>query len=122
MKQYDVTGMSCAACSARVEKAVSQVPGVTSCSVSLLTNSMGVEGTASPEAIVKAVEEAGYGAAEKGAAKPPAAQAEEALAEIYAILEDPELDDPACMQKIEAIVTVYHRRLGVHSTRHWEQD
>ena len=71
MKQYDVTGMSCAACSARVEKAVSQVPGVTSCSVSLLTNSMGVEGTASPEAIVKAVEEAGYGAAEKGAAKPP---------------------------------------------------
>ena len=79
MKQYDVTGMSCAACSARVEKAVSQVPGVTSCSVSLLTNSMGVEGTASPEAIVKAVEEAGYGAAEKGAAKPPAAQAEEAL-------------------------------------------
>ncbi|MBS6349601.1 MAG: hypothetical protein KH443_12490 [Oscillospiraceae bacterium] len=49
-------------------------------------------------------------------------QAEEALAEIYAILEDPELDDPACMQKIEAIVTVYHRRLGVHSTRHWEQD
>lgn len=50
------------------------------------------------------------------------AQAEEALAEIFDILEDPELDDPACMQKIEAIVTVYHRRLGVHSTRHWEQD
>lgn len=49
-------------------------------------------------------------------------QAEEALAKIYAILEDPELDDPACMQKIEAIVTMYHRRLGVHSTRHWEQD
>ena len=49
-------------------------------------------------------------------------QAEEALAEIYAILEDPELDDPACMQKIEAIVMTYHRRLGVHSTRHWEQD
>ena len=49
-------------------------------------------------------------------------QAEEALAEIYAILEDPELDDPACMQKIEAIVAVYNRRLGVHSTRHWEQD
>ena len=49
-------------------------------------------------------------------------QAEGALAETYAILEDPELDDPACMQKIEAIVTVYHRRLGVHSTRHWEQD
>ena len=49
-------------------------------------------------------------------------QAEEALAEIFDILEDPELDDPVCMQKIEAIVMVYHRRLGVHSTRHWEQD
>lgn len=49
-------------------------------------------------------------------------QAEEALAEIFDILEDPELDDPVCMQKIEAIVTVYHRRLGVYSTRHWEQD
>ena len=67
MKQYTVTGMSCAACSARVEKAVSQVPGVTSCSVSLLTNSMGVEGTASPAAVIAAVEEAGYGASEKGA-------------------------------------------------------
>ena len=62
MEQYNVTGMSCAACSARVEKAVKQVPGVTACSVSLLTNSMGVEGTASPAAIVKAVQEAGYGA------------------------------------------------------------
>ena len=68
MQQYTVTGMSCAACSARVEKAVSKVPGVTSCSVSLLTNSMGVEGTASPENIIAAVEEAGYGASEKGAA------------------------------------------------------
>ena len=67
MKQYTVTGMSCAACSARVEKAVSKVDGVTSCSVSLLTNSMGVEGTASDEAIIKAVEEAGYGASLKGA-------------------------------------------------------
>jgi len=66
MKQYNVTGMSCAACSARVEKAVGKVEGVTSCSVSLLTNSMGVEGTASTEAIIKAVEEAGYGASEKG--------------------------------------------------------
>ncbi len=65
MEQYRVTGMSCAACSARVEKAVSQVEGVTSCSVSLLTNSMGVEGSASPEAIVGAVEKAGYGAAKK---------------------------------------------------------
>ena len=68
MEQYTVTGMSCAACSARVEKAVSKVPGVTACSVSLLTNSMGVEGTASAEAIVKAVEDAGYGASKKGAA------------------------------------------------------
>ena len=67
MEQYNVTGMSCAACSARVEKAVSKVPGVTSCSVSLLTNSMGVEGTASPDEIIAAVEEAGYGASEKGA-------------------------------------------------------
>ena len=66
MEQYNVTGMSCAACSARVEKAVSKVPGVTSCSVSLLTNSMGVEGTASPDDIIAAVEEAGYGASEKG--------------------------------------------------------
>ena len=62
MNKYHVTGMSCAACSARVEKAVSKVEGVTSCSVSLLTNSMGVEGTASAEEIIKAVETAGYGA------------------------------------------------------------
>ena len=67
MKQYTVTGMSCAACSARVEKAVSKVPGVTACSVSLLTNSMGVEGTATPQVIIAAVQAAGYGASEKGA-------------------------------------------------------
>ena len=67
MEQYNVTGMSCAACSARVEKAVKKVPGVTSCSVSLLTNSMGVEGTASPSAILSAVQEAGYGASPKNA-------------------------------------------------------
>ena len=67
MEQYNVTGMSCAACSARVEKAVKKVPGVTSCSVSLLTNSMGVEGTASPAAILSAVQEAGYGASPKSA-------------------------------------------------------
>ena len=66
MEQYIVTGMSCAACSARVEKAVSKVPGVTSCSVSLLTNSMGVEGTASEQEIIKAVADAGYGASKKG--------------------------------------------------------
>ena len=67
MEQFNVTGMSCAACSARVEKAVSRVPGVTSCSVSLLTNSMGVEGTASDAAIIKAVQDAGYGASPKTA-------------------------------------------------------
>ena len=67
MEQYNVTGMSCAACSARVEKAVKKVPGVTSCSVSLLTNSMGVEGTASAAAILSAVQEAGYGASPKNA-------------------------------------------------------
>ena len=78
MEQYTVTGMSCAACSTRVEKAVSKVPGVTSCSVSLLTNSMGVEGTASPEAIVKAVEDAGYGASKKGAEKTASASAADA--------------------------------------------
>ena len=66
MEQYIVTGMSCAACSSRVEKAVSKVPGVTSCSVSLLTNSMGVEGTASEQDIIKAVTDAGYGASKKG--------------------------------------------------------
>ncbi len=73
MEQYNVTGMSCAACSARVEKAVSKVDGVTSCSVNLLMNSMGVEGTASPESIIAAVEAAGYGASLKNA--PSAAKA-----------------------------------------------
>ena len=77
MRQYNVTGMSCAACSARVEKAVGKVPGVTSCSVSLLTNSMGVEGAVPPEQIIAAVEQAGYGASEKGAGekKPSGADA-----------------------------------------------
>ena len=81
MEQYGVTGMSCAACSARVEKAVSKVPGVTACSVSLLTNSMGVEGTASPQEIIQAVERAGYGASQKsgGGKAPTTAEAEEAL-------------------------------------------
>ena len=69
MKQYTVTGMSCAACSARVEKAVSQVPGVKACAVSLLTNSMGVEGAAEPDAVIAAVQAAGYGASLKGAAQ-----------------------------------------------------
>ena len=81
MVQYNVTGMSCAACSARVEKAVSKVPGVTSCAVSLLTNSMGVEGSASSAAIISAVQEAGYGASLKGAgnAAPSASEAEAQL-------------------------------------------
>ena len=81
MEQYNVTGMSCAACSARVEKAVSGVPGVTACSVSLLTNSMGVEGTADERDIVAAVEAAGYGASRKGAAKEgaPSSADEDAL-------------------------------------------
>ncbi len=79
MEQYKVTGMSCAACSTRVEKAVSAVPGVISCSVSLLTNSMGVEGTAAPQEIIKAVEQAGYGAAKQGAeeGRPHAAEEEQ---------------------------------------------
>ena len=82
MEQYNVTGMSCAACSARVEKAVRKVPGVTSCSVSLLTNSMGVEGTATPAAIVQAVQEAGYGASPKAVG---AAQAASANADLDAL-------------------------------------
>ncbi len=81
MKQYNVTGMSCAACSARVEKAVSGVPGVTSCSVSLLTNSMGVEGTADSSAIIKAVQDAGYGASEKGKVASASHASEEAALE-----------------------------------------
>ena len=81
MVQYNVTGMSCAACSARVEKAVSKVPGVTSCAVSLLTNSMGVEGSASSAAIISAVQEAGYGASLKGAGN-AASSASEAEAQL----------------------------------------
>ena len=88
MEQYNVTGMSCAACSARVEKAVSKLPGVTSCSVSLLTNSMGVEGNVTAEAVIKAVEDAGYGVSKKGAAGnggggagAPAAASEDMLAD-----------------------------------------
>ena len=85
MEQYNVTGMSCAACSARVEKAVGKVPGVTACSVSLLTNSMGVEGSASAAEVIAAVESAGYGASQKGGVKAasagPAANPEEALSD-----------------------------------------
>ena len=79
MKQYNVTGMSCAACVARVEKAVSKVPGVTACSVSLLTNSMGVDGSASDSDIISAVENAGYGASVKGQAQTAAANDEDSL-------------------------------------------
>ena len=82
MEQYNVTGMSCAACSARVEKAVKKVPGVTRCSVSLLTNSMGVEGTASPAAILSAVQEAGYSASPKNAS---ASKASDASADLDAL-------------------------------------
>ena len=81
MKQYQVTGMSCAACSARVEKAVSKVPGVTACSVSLLTNSMGVEGTAGEQAVIAAVEAAGYGASVKGAPAAAVPAADDPLAD-----------------------------------------
>ncbi len=81
MKQYSVTGMSCAACSARVEKAVSGVQGVTACSVSLLTNSMGVEGNADDAAVIAAVVDAGYGASLKGSEPKPDSNGEEALAD-----------------------------------------
>ncbi len=84
MDQYTVTGMSCAACQARVEKAVSKVPGVESCNVSLLTNTMGVEGTASPSDIMKAVEDAGYGASPKGAGQESGRQAGSLTAKIAA--------------------------------------
>ena len=84
MEQYTVTGMSCAACQARVEKAVSKVPGVESCNVSLLTNTMGVEGTASPADIMKAVEDAGYGASPKGAGQESGRQAGSLTAKIAA--------------------------------------
>ena len=81
MKQFNVTGMTCAACSARLEKAVRQVPGVTEVSVSLLTNAMGVDGTAEPEAIIKAVTDAGYGAALKAGETKPAGSGDDPLAD-----------------------------------------
>ncbi len=91
MEQYTVTGMSCAACSARVEKAVSKVPGVTACSVNLLTNSMGVEGAVAEQEIIKAVEEAGYGAAKKGKTGEKQAAGEKAGEELLADRETPAL-------------------------------
>ena len=91
MEQFNVTGMSCAACSARVEKAVSKVPGVASCSVSLLTNSMGVEGTASAADIIKAVQDAGYGASPKAAGGAAAASSTNADLDALADHETPKL-------------------------------
>ena len=91
MEQFNVTGMSCAACSARVEKAVKKVPGVTGCSVSLLTNSMGVDGTASDAAIIKAVQDAGYGASPKAAGAASAASSTSADLDALADHETPKL-------------------------------
>ena len=103
MKQYKVTGMSCAACSSRVEKAVGKVPGVESCSVSLLTNSMGVEGQASPADIIAAVEAAGYGAAEKGGAEESGAAAA-SISESEDMLKDTET--PVLKKRLIASVAV----------------
>lgn len=106
MEQYNVTGMSCAACSARVEKAVKKVPGVTSCSVSLLTNSMGVEGTASPAAILSAVQEAGYGASPKNAS---ASKASDASADLDALAdrETPKLKRRLIASLVFLLVLMY---------------
>ena len=106
MEQYNVTGMSCAACSARVEKAVNAVPGVTSCSVSLLTNSMGVEGTASAAAIVKAVQDAGYGASPRSSS---ASAAPDSSADLDALAdhETPKLKKRLIASLIFLIVLMY---------------
>ena len=106
MEQYNVTGMSCAACSARVEKAVNAVPGVTSCSVSLLTNSMGVEGTASAAAIVKAVQDAGYGASPRSSS-PSAAPDSSAGLDALADHETPKLKKRLIASLIFLIVLMY---------------
>ncbi len=95
--------MSCAACSSRVEKAVSKVPGVTSCSVSLLTNSMGVDGTASAQEIIQAVEQAGYGASEKGAANQPAPS----MQEVEKQLEDHET--PKLKRRLYLVARIFTR-------------
>ena len=106
MEQYNVTGMSCAACSARVEKAVNAVPGVTSCSVSLLTNSMGVEGTASAAAIVKAVQDAGYGASPKSSSASAAPDSSSDL-DALADHETPKLKKRLIASLIFLIVLMY---------------
>ena len=114
MDQYNVTGMSCAACSARVEKAVSAVNGVTGCSVSLLTNSMGVTGTAAPDAIIAAVEKAGYGASLKGANAVAAAgaQAEEALKDTQTPLLRKRLAASLCFLIILMYISMGHAMWG----------
>ena len=104
MEQYNVTGMSCAACSTRVEKAVSSVPGVTGCAVSLLTNSMGVEGTASAEDIIKAVEKAGYGASIKGSSRDESSHGTE---EILKDTETPKMKKRLISSGIVLIVLMY---------------
>ena len=106
MEQYNVTGMSCAACSARVEKAVNAVPGVTSCSVSLLTNSMGVEGTASAAAIVKAVQDAGYGASPRSSSASAAPDSSAGL-DALADHETPKLKKRLIASLIFLIVLMY---------------
>ena len=106
MEQYNVTGMSCAACSARVEKAVNAVPGVTSCSVSLLTNSMGVEGTASAAAIVKAVQDAGYGASPRSSSTSAAPDSSAGL-DALADHETPKLKKRLIASLIFLIVLMY---------------
>ena len=116
MQQYNVTGMSCAACSARVEKAVRKVPGVTSCAVSLLTNSMGVEGTAAPEAVIRAVQEAGYGAAVKGA-DTPAATAQSAPADALKDRETPRLKR-RLIASLGFLVILMYVSMG-HTMWHW---
>lgn len=103
MKQYNVTGMSCAACVARVEKAVGKVPGVTACTVSLLTNAMGVEGTANEGDVIRAVEEAGYGASVKGAAQAQTEPREDALAD----RETPKLKRRLCWSLGFLVVLMY---------------
>ena len=121
MEQYNVTGMSCAACSARVEKAVSAVPGVSSCSVSLLTNSMGVEGNASSADIIKAVQDAGYGASVKGKNKTVDHSEEERALEDH---ETPKLKKRLISSIVFLLVLMYfsmgHMMLGLPLPRWFE--
>ena len=111
MEQYSVTGMSCAACSARVEKAVMGVDGVTACAVSLLTNSMGVEGSASAEEIIAAVEAAGYGALKKG--QKQAAQEADELKDTQTPLLRKRLIASAVFLLVLMYVSMGHNMLGL---------